>query len=119
MSSADRSILIEVLFERIQQDEKWGPQDHQDGTGDEMYVFSADIARESCDLAAKEKKLTWRHILEEEFYESLAETDPTLLRTELIQLAAVATAWVAAIDRRIGPPTKNPLLAEIDSEGDA
>jgi hypothetical protein len=32
--------------------------------------------------------------------EALAEDDPTLLRAELIQVAAVAVAWVEAIDRR-------------------
>jgi malonyl CoA-acyl carrier protein transacylase len=44
--------------------------------------------------------VTWEHILTEEHYEAMAEEDPTRLREELIQVAAVAVAWVEAIDRR-------------------
>jgi hypothetical protein len=39
-------------------------------------------------------------ILREEVYEAFAEEDPAALRTELIQVAAVAATWVDAIDRR-------------------
>jgi len=38
----------------------------------------------------------------EEVAEAFAETDAALLRTELIQVAAVIAAWVSDIDRRRG-----------------
>jgi hypothetical protein len=43
--------------------------------------------------------VTWAHILTEEFYEALAEADPEKLREELVQVAAVAVAWVECLDR--------------------
>jgi len=43
---------------------------------------------------------TWEMILLEEVWEALAETDPVKLRAELIQVAAVAVAWVEDIDSR-------------------
>ena len=46
---------------------------------------------------------TWADILREEYFEALAETDPARLRVELIQVAAVAVAWVEAIDRAEAP----------------
>ena len=46
--------------------------------------------------------VTWVLIAVEEVCEAFAETDPAKLRTELIQAAAVLTAWVEAIDRRAG-----------------
>lgn len=89
-------VVDEVHDERESQDAKWGEQNHPDGTSD-SYALNAHVARENYELA---EKLTWRHILTEEFYEALAETDPVKLRAELIQVAAVAVAWIEAIDRR-------------------
>jgi hypothetical protein len=66
-------VLDEVQDERRRQDAKWGEQNHPDGT-----------------------------IALEEVFEALVETDPAKLRDELLQVAAVAVAWVEAIDRRGG-----------------
>ncbi|MFK0072680.1 hypothetical protein [Arthrobacter woluwensis] len=100
-------ILTEVQDEMVRQDEKWGEQNHPDGTGPEVgigYVGTSaeicDVAREQTDAAAKAGELTFSHILAEEFFEALAESDPAALRTELIQVAAVAIQWAGAIDRR-------------------
>jgi len=93
-------IAAEVILEREAQDAKWGEQNHPDGTGDDLDRLRADLAREATDSAAQEGRLTWKHILKEEFYEALAESDPARLRKELIQVAAVAVGWVEAIDRR-------------------
>ncbi len=90
----------DVLFERLNQHARWGEQNHPDGTGSEGFQRQASVRRAATDLAAKQKRLTWRHILLEEVFEALAESDPVRLREELIQTAAVATAWVEAIDRR-------------------
>lgn len=96
-------VASEVLDERARQDAKWGEQNHADGTGRYGGITAeaqAQMARRACDIAFKEGTGSWRHILLEEVYEALAETDPQQLRTELIQVAAVAVAWVEAIDRR-------------------
>lgn len=74
-------VLGEVADERARQDAKWGQQDHEVGI--------------------------WLGILGEEFGEvakEIAESqarplDVEHLREELVQTAAVAVAWVEAIDR--------------------
>lgn len=90
-----------VRDEREAQDRKWGEQNHPDGTGpDGNRAAMAALARATCQEAAERGAVTWHHILREEVYEALAEDDPAKLRTELIQVAAVAQAWAEAIDRR-------------------
>jgi len=93
------NIIREIGVERRRQDEKWGEQNHPDGTSGEWETH-ANYFRRSADAAAKDGKLTWLHILIEEVYEAFAEVDPARLRVELIQVAAVAAAWAEAIDRR-------------------
>lgn len=94
-------ILDDIILERTRQDRKWGEQNHPDGTNDEMYARgSANTAKAVTDRAAQDDRLTWRMILNEEVQEAFAEVDPQKLRTELIQVAAVAVAWIEAIDRR-------------------
>ena len=112
-----RPVLFEVASERTRQDAKWGEQNHPDGTGDAVEPLSlltvstpaycylsagelAELAREDCQGAFGMGVGTYRHILAEEFFEALAEGDPARLRAELVQVAAVAVAWVEAIDRR-------------------
>jgi hypothetical protein len=97
---AREAVLEDVRHERRGQDAKWGEQNHPDGTGGDLAVRMSDAARRLTDAKAKVGRLTWKDILREEYLEALAETDPAKLRTELIQVAAVATAWVEAIDRR-------------------
>lgn len=57
-------------------------------------------ARHACEIATKEGTLTHAHVLEEEFWEAMAETEPAKLRAELIQVAAVCLKWVLDIDSR-------------------
>jgi hypothetical protein len=115
-------VLCEVAAERERQDAKWGEQNHPDGTGCWRRVSGGEMRRDNdvadiraeraiedkgaCDLAAREGRITWRHILREEVSEAFAE-DGDALRVELIQSAAVIVAWIEAIDRRQaleGPP---------------
>lgn len=93
-------MLGELLAERARQDAKWGEQNHVNGTGDGDTAATAISARLACQLAAEDGTVTWRDILREEVSEAFAETDRDTLRAELIQVAAVAVAWVEAIDRR-------------------
>lgn len=94
-------VLADVAAERAAQDEMWGIQDFPDGTGRE-HTAAAETAKRDCGTAWANARLTWRHLLNEEFFEALAETDPQALRAELVQTAAVAVKWVQALDRRDG-----------------
>lgn len=93
-------ILSEVAQECDRQDEKWGEQNHPDGTGGITSVVLANNAKAFTDRAGESGDLTWRDILNEEVLEAFAEDNPVKLRAELIQVAAVATHWAEAIDRR-------------------
>lgn len=98
-SAVTKAVLAEVEAERAKQDEKWGEQNHPNGSGKELFKEYAEVAKRLCDAAAKKGTLTWAKILEEEFWEALAEGDAKKLRVELVQVAAVAIGWVEAIDR--------------------
>lgn len=99
--TAMQRVLMDVETERLRQHEKWGEQNHPDGTGWPLSEDSARRARAECDQAAKAGKLTYRHIADEEIAEAYAESDPLKLRAELIQTAAVFVAWAETIDRRL------------------
>ena len=94
-------VLADVAAERAAQDRLWGVQELPDGTGP-AHGPRAQAAQEECAAAARRGDLTWRHILAEEFFEALAESDAASLRQELVQTAAVAVKWVQSIDRRTG-----------------
>lgn len=102
------NVLQEVRIERAVQDAKWGEQNHENGTGEDYKELAAS-ARAICDLSAEEGVCTWEKILLEETLEACAEADPLALRKELVQVAAVAVAWIEAIDRKAAqemPPTE-------------
>jgi hypothetical protein len=105
---SDYDILIEIQQERTRQDQKWGEQNHPDGTGpDEIllgmssydYEYLTKMAKEATDTHAAEGTCTFADILLEEVFEALAEKDQDKLRKELIQVAAVAAQWAQKIDR--------------------
>lgn len=101
-------VYAEIAAERDRQDLKWGQQNHTDGTGQYPEQMDADVARMACQSAAEGGYLDWLHILREEVAEAFAETDPAELRVELVQVAAVAVAWIQAIDRRTRPARTVP-----------
>lgn len=88
MARRHRAVIADVVFERVFQERKWGPQEH-----------SAD---------------TWFRILAEEFGEiakalnesASADLEADLirhltnLREEIVQTTAVAVAWLEDWDRR-------------------
>lgn len=112
------SVLGDVDSERLRQHAKWGEQNHPDGTGPHItpvaeiargkgnaivnrhYAFGLALqAKSATDRAAAEGRVTYRDILFEEVFEAIAEDDPAKLEAELIQVAAVACAWVEKIRR--------------------
>lgn len=107
-------VLEDIRAERGRQEAKWGQQDHPDGTGPDNRPLSefgttkltartlSEMAKSITDAYTKEGLVEYADILLEEVFEALAEQDPDKLRTELIQVAAVAAQWAEAIDRRAG-----------------
>ncbi|MGA8116881.1 MAG: hypothetical protein WCA46_24870 [Actinocatenispora sp.] len=93
-------VLTDLHAERVRQDERWGEQNHPDGTGGPGALDDLAVARETVEGNAARGAMTWRDILQEEVAEAFAESDPVRLREELVQVAAVAAGWVQAIDRR-------------------
>lgn len=96
---ASASVLEEVSHERARQDAMWGEQNHPNGTGRPGDKAEADFARAACEGAFESGRGTYRDILLEEVAEAFAESSPHALREELVQVAAVAVAWVEKIDR--------------------
>ena len=83
--------------------EKHGDTDKgiPNGTSDGVFaVHRRDRAIHATDSANAAGVLTWLHILNEEVQEAFAETDDAKLRVELVQVAAMAQKWIAAIDAR-------------------
>lgn len=102
-----RRVLDAVADERASQDVKWGEQNHLDyptdidqGAAQQDYAGEADAWKELNELRVRDGDVGWDGILLEEVYEALAESAPDKLRAELVQVAAVAVAWIEAIDRR-------------------
>lgn len=95
-----RDTLSQVFQERLRQEARWGEQNHPDGTGWKAFGRQAQEWKDRNEEAVEGGYLTWAHILLEEVFEACEETDPDKLYTELIQVAAVASAWAEAITRR-------------------
>lgn len=101
-------VLDAIVAERERQNEKWGVQNHPDGTGHVYFKSNAERAKAITEHAAKIDSLQWWHILDEEVQEAFAEDDPQKLREELIHVAAVAVQWVECIDRRTNAASHKP-----------
>ncbi len=102
--AARRRAFRAIDAERDRQDAKWGRQRHPDGTGPTLANrATAEAAKLLTDTAAAAGRVTWADILREEVYEAFAEDDVDKLRTELVQVAAVAVQWVEALDERPEP----------------
>ena len=96
-------VLAQVRGERIKQHHKWGRQEHPDGTGDTYLNRTAvEQAKTQCEFERESTPQgpSWRAILDEEVREAFIETDRAKLREELIQVAAVAVAWIEDLDGR-------------------
>lgn len=99
------SVASEVVQERFAQHEKYGERNYPNfppQTPEQVLISKREAAdaRAVCQRAFAEGIGSYGHILQEEIYEAWAEyDDPQALRAELIQVAAVAVAWVEKIDR--------------------
>jgi len=96
-------ILDNVAAEVCRAEAKHPGGDWPDGTRNGgMWLVMREQATNACDRATREGRVTFAHILEEEFYEALCEEDKTALRTEIIQVAAVCCRWMLKLDREVG-----------------
>lgn len=102
-----RDVLEDIHAERVRQDNKWGEQNHPLGVGPANMLLGfnfnelAEMMRDNCELAMKAGRVTWAHILLEEVFEFLAEygENKENVRSEIVQVAAVAAAIAEAMDR--------------------
>lgn len=107
----ESTIFSDIAAERTRQDEKWGPPAAlPNGTGPnelcavdlsgQPYKRVRDALQQMTDEAMVSGENTFANTLLEEVYEALAEEAPDRLRTELVQVAAVAVKWISVLDRR-------------------
>lgn len=117
------AVLRDVADERARQHDKWGQQDHlsldralverpggctPERMAEEFEIPTADRARSKCQLRGVRPDGdpdAWASILVEELCEAveagvLYHPSESAMRAELVQVAAVAVAWIEAIDRR-------------------
>lgn len=101
-------VLREVADERRRQEEKWGEQNHPDVLPgwhvDDFGIPTQEQAKRVTDVRAERGTLAYADILIEELCEAVeaaCEGDKGELRAELIQVAAVAVAWVEKLDREV------------------
>lgn len=100
---ATARVLDEVEAERYRQEARWGEQNHPDVVSGMVYLISpGDHFKVITEDRADRGRCSYADILLEEVAEAIDEAlagDKAKLRTELIQVAAVATKWVEKLDR--------------------
>lgn len=96
-------VFIAIERERFSQLAKWGDQrgKRADGTSATLFAGWRDEYQRQNDAREEAGKPgIWSKILLEEVFEAMSETDPILLEDELVQVAAVAVAWLEDLQQR-------------------
>lgn len=101
-------VYQEVKIERERQDKKFGESNHPSINEsiprkfrNQFYgIPTEEESRDKCESNHLNKSVTWADILIEEVAEVVNAKDERDRREELIQVAAVALAWVESIDRK-------------------
>lgn len=104
------AVLDDIRAERARQFATYGTnEDLKDGTGEnwleplsmqdaahieEVLRFDYEVYEET------RGTVTWMHLVREEITEAFAEMDPTRLREEVLQVAALCVSWIEKIDAR-------------------
>lgn len=94
-------ILDDVYIAAIAAKDMFGDLNLPDGTAtspDDRDM--AEAARRTYRDAWAAEALTWRQALDRDVADAFATAEDAELRTTLISVAATATAWIEAIDRR-------------------
>ncbi|WP_181312491.1 hypothetical protein [Nocardioides campestrisoli] len=98
---ATQTVLLQIQAERVTQNQRYGAQHHEDGTGYGYLRRNAEKAARECDSHRAAGRLSWRLLLRKQYRQALAEDDLLQLRRQLIRVAATACAWVEDIDSRL------------------
>jgi hypothetical protein len=93
-------VIRDVLAELAHAEAKFPDQHLPDGSGNPRWAALRDIQRAETDRKLAAGTATWLDVVLEETYEAFAETDPVLLRAELVQAAAMLVRWIRDIDLR-------------------
>lgn len=109
LTPTTQPVLNEVLAERVRQDDKWGEQNWPSfpewatNTSTRAHWFGVPTeanAKLVTETRFRRREGTYADIFVEEVAEAIGALDEDHLREELVQVAAVAVAWIEAIDRR-------------------
>jgi hypothetical protein len=108
MTGEKLTALMEEVFEELKRaHRKHGSPPLPNGTRNGgMNLVCRAQAQNSCDRAAREGRVTWWHIIEEEVAEASCEEGDKEFRAELLQVAAMCFKAIADIDTR--PGADNP-----------
>lgn len=108
------AVLEDVKAERARQFAAYGTNEEcENGTGpgvmwlqpftltDAVYI-QKELRRdyEEHDKAVTGRSVTWMRLVREEIAEAFTEDNPTRLREELIQVAALCVSWIEKIDAK-------------------
>jgi hypothetical protein len=99
-------IFAKIDEERDSQDRKWGPQRHPDFHPDYPLELDRETAIKLTNYAFQNDCGSWSHIFVEEVSEAIEEArknDVSKLKEELVQVAAVAIAWLEDLETREQP----------------
>lgn len=106
--------VADVLAEFGRLAESYGTTDRRNGTNAHDFGQRAEQAAGVVVRARQKGRLSWRHVLAEQYWAVLAETDRAALRQQLVRLAAHTLLWVVALDRRTAQTTQ-PQFASLSS----
>lgn len=95
------NIFDEIKQERDSQDKKWGEQNHPSKLvyPDNKLPTEKQIKDHNF-YCVNQNTLSWGGIALEELIEANEAPNEELMRAELVQLAAVAVAWIECLDRK-------------------
>jgi len=105
-------VLDDVYFEREAQDRRFGEQNLPDGINRPEDHANHVLAKLTCENKTSAGCCTWRDVLTEELCEAYDARTENELRMELKQVAAVAVAWIEALDRRDDKRKKLPVTCD-------
>jgi len=94
-------MMLAIREERKRQLAKWGVQRHPHGTGLAAAGAIMEQWKQICDSNNAAGMDDWLTIAAEEFFEVAVETDKRKLFDEVVQAAAVFTAWGESIIEEI------------------
>ena len=101
MEDLTDEIFKKIKIERQRQDTLFGFKDWPDGTCACLkFTEEERLAKETVRYYFPRGNGTWLDLLREEFCEAQAAIDTKSLEEELIQVAALAVAWLEAIQKR-------------------